>query len=55
MSKECGIGLPDAEDAEVAQRTQKNSQEEFLNSFCALCETFASSASGSPISGATHG
>jgi len=43
------IGQPDAEDAKVSQRTQKQNQ--ILDVFfCDLCETSASSASGSPYS-----
>jgi len=43
-------GLPNAEGAEVSQKTQKRNQE--ISSwlfFCALCETFASSAFKVPV------
>ncbi len=45
------FGQPDAEVAKVPQRTQKDYQENFFGFtfdflFCVLCESFASSASG---------
>ena len=51
MTYGIGIGQPDAEDAKVSQRTRKKTFKDLSwFSFCAFCETFASSASGNPHS-----
>jgi len=51
-----GIGQPNAEGAEIAQNTRKNSHEKsFWYSFCALCEISAPSAFGCPNLRPRHG
>jgi len=45
--EEIGIGQPNAEGAEISQKSQKSQEEISKGFFCDFCETFASSAFGS--------
>ena len=50
---ESGNELPNAEDAKDSRRSQEGDKKNFEFLFRALCETFASSASGCPCFSST--